>query len=208
MEITTSYILEHLAVIFFAATGVWAARGKSVDLFGVIVLGLVTSMGGGTIRDLLLGVPVFWIADSRFLNSSIGSACLSFFVARYFHPPQKLVQIPDAFGLAFVTMLGTSKTHALGHAGSVCVVLGVTSGVAGGILRDVLRGEIPLVFRPHIFLYATAAAMGAVTYVLVETACPKCPGSMLIGVAVILILRLAAIRWQIRLPVFRTSESE
>ncbi|MDB5384374.1 MAG: hypothetical protein JWM11_20 [Planctomycetaceae bacterium] len=203
---TTSYIFEHLAVIFFAATGVWAARGKSVDLFGVIVLGLVTSMGGGTIRDLLLDVPVFWIVDSTFLISSIIAAALSFFMARYFHPPRRLVQIPDAFGLAFVTMLGASKTHLLGHAGPVCVVLGVTSGVAGGILRDVLSGEIPLVFRPHIFLYATAAAIGAVIYVLVVTFFPQLPGSMLIGAAVILTLRLAAVRWQIRLPIFRTSD--
>lgn len=203
---STSYILEHLAVIFFAATGVWAARGKSVDLFGVIVLGLVTSMGGGTIRDLLLDVPIYWITDSRFLISSITAASLSFFVSRFYRPPQRLVQIPDAFGLAFVTMLGTSKTHMLGHAGAVCVVLGVTSGVAGGMLRDVLSGEIPLVFRPHIFLYATAAATGSVIYLLVDAAWPHRPGSMLIGVAAILILRLAAIRWQIVLPVFRTSD--
>lgn len=204
---TTSYILEHLAVMFFASTGVWAARGKSVDLFGVIVLGLVTSMGGGTIRDLLLDAPVFWIADSSFLISAAVAASLSFFMARYFRPPQRMVQIPDAFGLAFVTMLGTSKTHLLGHAGPVCVVLGVTSGVAGGILRDVLSGEIPLVFRPHIFLYATAAAIGAVIYVVLVSLWPQCPGCLLIGAAVILLLRLAAIRWQIRLPIFRTWES-
>jgi len=204
---TTSYVLEHLAVIFFAATSVWAAHGKSVDLFGVIVLGLVTSMGGGTIRDLLLGIPVFWIVDANFLVSSIIAATLSFFVARYFHLPQRLAQIPDAFGLAFVTMLGTSKTHLLGHASSVCVVLGVTTGVAGGVLRDVLSREIPLVFRAHIYLYATAAAIGAVIYILVESTWPNRPVSMLIGASVILILRLAAIRWQIQLPVFRTSES-
>lgn len=203
---TTSYVLEHLAVIFFAATGVWAARGKSVDLFGVIVLGLVTSMGGGTIRDLLLDVPIFWIADANFLISGITAACLTFFVARHFRIPRRVVLIPDAFGLAFVTMLGTSKTHHLGHAGSVCVVLGVTTGVAGGMLRDVMSGEIPLVFRPHIFLYATAAAIGAVVYLLIDAVWPHRPGCMLIGVGVILVLRLAAIRWQIRLPVFRTTD--
>jgi uncharacterized membrane protein YeiH len=203
---TTSYILEHLAVIFFASTGAWAARGKSVDLFGVIVLGMVTSMGGGTIRDLLLDVPIYWIADSNFLISSTCAGTLSFFIARYFRPPQRLVQIPDAFGLAFVTMLGASKTHLLGHAWPVCVVLGVTSGVAGGILRDVLSGEIPFVFRPHIYLYATAAATGAVIYALLMATWPQLPGGMLIGAAVILTLRLAAIRWQIRLPIFRTSD--
>lgn len=71
----TRYILEHLAVIFFASTGAWAARGKSVDLFGVIVLGLVTAIGGGTIRDLLLDAPVFWVVDSNFIISSALAAC-------------------------------------------------------------------------------------------------------------------------------------
>lgn len=202
----TSYILEHLAVIFSAATGAWAARGKSVDLFGVIVLGLVTAMGGGTIRDLLLDAPVFWVVDSNFIISSALAACASFFIARYLHPSQRLFQIPDAFGLAFVTMLGAAKTHELGHSGPVCVVLGVTTGIAGGMLRDVISGEIPLVFRPHINLYATAAVIGAVTYVLAEAAWPGFPGNMLIGATVILGLRLAAIRWRIRLPVFQTFE--
>lgn len=206
IEMTTSYVLEHLAVIFFAATGVWAARGKSVDLFGVIVLGMVTSMGGGTIRDLLLDVPVYWISDSHFLVSSVIASCLSFFVARVYHPPLRLVQIPDAFGLAFVTILGTSKTHLLGHASPVCIVMGVTSGVAGGILRDVLCGEIPLVFRPHIFLYATAAALGATTFLAVESWWPRRPECMLVGAAVVVLLRLKAIRSQIGLPVFRTSD--
>ena len=202
----TSYILEHLAVIFSAATGGWAARGKSVDLFGVIVLGLVTALGGGTIRDLLLDVPVFWVVDSNFVLTSSAAAFISFFFARYLHPAPRLIQIPDAFGLAFVTMLGTAKTMSLGHSGPVCVVLGVTTGVVGGMLRDVISGEIPLVFRPHIDLYATAALIGAMIYVAAETAWPRSPGNMLIGAAVILVLRLAALKWRIRLPVFKTPE--
>lgn len=202
----TSYILEHLAVIFSAATGAWAARGKSVDLFGVIVLGLVTAMGGGTIRDLLLDVPVFWMVDSNFILSSAFAASGSFVIARYLRPSPRLIQIPDAFGLAFVTMLGAAKTHALGHSGPVSVVLGVTTGIAGGMLRDVISAEIPLVFRPHIDLYATAALSGAIVYVAAETISPRFPGNILIGAGVILGLRLAAIRWRIRLPVFQTFE--
>jgi uncharacterized membrane protein YeiH len=203
----TSYILEHLAVIFFASTGAWAARGKSVDLFGVIVLGLVTATGGGTIRDLLLDAPVFWVVDSNFLISAASAAGVSFVIARFWRPSRTWLQIPDAFGLAFVTMLGASKTHLLGHSGPVCVVLGVTTGVAGGILRDVISGEIPLVFRPHINLYATAALIGAMIYVLAESISPGSPRNMLIGAAVVLGLRLAAIRWRIGLPVFKTFDT-
>lgn len=200
----TSYILEHLAVIFSAATGAWAARGKRVDLFGVIVLGLVAAVGGGTIRDVMLNLPVFWVADSSFVISSAGAAIVSFFIARRLRPSATWLQIPDAFGLAFVTMIGAAKSHVAGAAGPVCVVLAVATGVAGGILRDVLCGEIPLVFRPHIDLYATAATIGAIVYVLCERIWPAAPQNILIGASVILALRLAAIRWRIKLPVFET----
>jgi uncharacterized membrane protein YeiH len=199
---TLRYLLEHLAVIFIAATGPLAARGKRVDLFAVIVLGLVTAVGGGTLRDLMLDVPVFWIADANFIVSGAVAAFVSFFLIRYAPPPQPMLQIADAFGLAFVTMLGTSKTWALGHAASVCVVLGVTTGVAGGMLRDVLCGEIPLVFRAHIDLYATAAMIGAIVYLLAAALRPGHPTNLIIGAAVILSLRLAAMRWRIRLPEF------
>jgi uncharacterized membrane protein YeiH len=199
---TLRYLLEHLAVIFSAATGPLAARGKRVDLFAVIVLGMVTAVGGGTLRDLVLDETVFWIADANFIISGAAAAFVSFFVIRYRPPPQPMLQIADAFGLAFVTMLGTSKTWHLGHAASVCVVLGVTTGVAGGMIRDVLCGEIPLVFRAQISLYATAAMVGAVVYLVCAAIWPRHPANLMIGAAVILGLRLAALRWQIRLPEF------
>ncbi len=160
----TAYVLEHGSVVFSAMAGVLAARGKSVDLFGVIVLGLVNAVGGGTLRDVMLDVPVFWVSDANFVVSSTAAAVAMFFLARVVHPDPRWLLLPDALGLALVTMLGTAKAAQLGHATSVCVVMGVTTGVAGGVLRDVLCGEIPLVFRKHIYLYATAAALGAGGY--------------------------------------------
>lgn len=202
----TSYILAHLSVLFSAATAAWTARGKSVDLFGVLVLGLVTATGGGTLRDVLLDVPVFWIADSSFLVTGAVGSFAAFFVARYTRPPERMLQIPDAIGLAFVTMLGTAKAFSLGHAGPVCLVMGVMSGVAGGMLRDVLSGEIPLVFRSHIYLYATAAACGSVVFLILGTFRPGQPENLICGAIVILMLRLLAVRYQIRLPIFTTHE--
>jgi uncharacterized membrane protein YeiH len=203
---TLRYLLEHLAVMFSAATGALAARGKRVDLFAVIVLGMVTAVGGGTLRDLVLDVPVFWIVDANFILTGTAAAFLSFFAVRYSHPPQPMLQIADAFGLAFVTMLGTSKTFQLGHATPVCVVLGVTTGVAGGMIRDLLCGEIPLVFRAQINLYATAAIVGAAVYLICASLWPRHPIHLVIGATVILVLRLAALRWQIRLPEFEPSD--
>lgn len=202
----TRYTLEMLAVMFGAATGALAARGKRIDLFGVVVLGLVAAMGGGTLRDLLLDVPVFWVADANFITAGVFGAILTFIVARYATPPAASLQIVDAVSLAFVTMLGTSKTLQLGHASGVCVVLGVTTGVAGGIFRDLLCGEIPLVFRAHINLYATAALAGSLMFVTTSKSGVPAPWNLLIGAGVVLGLRLAALRWQIRLPEFAHHE--
>lgn len=197
---------EHLAVIFSAATGPLRARGKQIDLFGVLVLGLVTSMGGGTLRDVILNQPVFWVLRSELLISAGIAAGAAFFLARHLHHVQRWLLIPDAIGLAFVTMLGTSKTAHLGFGAPVCVVLGVATGVAGGMLRDVLTGEIPLVFRPDIYLYATAAAAGSVAYLgLRYWECPEAL-AMYLGAGVILGLRLAAIRWGLHLPVLEMQE--
>ncbi len=202
----TRYLFEHFAVMFGAATGALAARGKRIDLFGVIVLGLVTAVGGGTLRDVLLGAPVFWIVDASFVITGTAAALLTFFAVRYVAPPTQTLQLLDAVSLAFVTMLGTAKTMQLGHAAAVCVVLGVTTGVAGGMIRDVLCGEVPLVFRAHINLYATAGLAGAVVYLAVSAGGGASPVNLIAGAAVIFGLRLAALKWQIRLPEFEAQD--
>jgi uncharacterized membrane protein YeiH len=198
------YVLEHLAVVFGAATGALAARGKGIDLFGVVVLGLVAAVGGGTLRDVVLDAPVFWVQDSTFILSGTVAAGAMFYLARFVDPSSKPLLIVDAFSLAFVATLGTHKTYGLHHAGTVCVVFGVVTGVAGGMIRDVLLGEVPLVFRPNIYLYATAALIGAAAYLGAASLWPGSPFNLVTGASVILLLRLAAIRWRWKLPVFHT----
>lgn len=198
------YVLEHLAVVFGAATGALAARGKGIDLFGVVVLGLVTAVGGGTLRDVVLDAPIFWVQDSTFILSGTVAAGAMFYLAKFVDPSSKPLLVVDAFSLAFVATLGTHKTYGLHHAGTVCVVFGVVTGVAGGMIRDVLLGEVPLVFRPNIYLYATAALIGAGAYLGAANFWPGSPFNLVTGAAVILLLRLAAIRWRWKLPVFHT----
>lgn len=196
-------MLEHLAVIFSAATGPLVAKGKGVDLFGVLVLGIVAAVGGGTLRDVLLNEPVFWIQDERFLLSAVLAAGVAFYMAPAIVRHERWFLIPDALGLAFVTMLGTAKADRLGHTAGICLIMGVMTGVAGGMVRDVLLGEVPLIFRPNIHLYATAAAAGSCAYLLVSRLGPLEPGTaMLLGACVVLVLRFAAIRWRWHLPVF------
>jgi uncharacterized membrane protein YeiH len=196
--------MEHSAVAVFAVSGVLAARGKRIDLFGALVLALVTAFGGGTARDLLLGdLPVAWIRDATLLLTATATAVVGFFMVPVVEVPGRLLVFADACGLALVTIIGTEKALGLGAAPTIAITLGVVTGVAGGILRDVLVGEIPLVFRRDTNLYATAALCGAAVFVALESWLPGREVSAPAGAAVILGLRLAAIRWKIVLPELR-----
>lgn len=201
------YFLEHFAIAVAAISGVLAARGKKVDLFGVLVLALVTAFGGGTVRDLMVGdLPVNWIRDSNFLATASAVAVLVFFLVRFYEIPRSAMLVADAFALALFTVIGTKKALAFHVSPSVAVAMGVITGVVGGIIRDVLTGEIPLVFRPHIYLYATAALIGATIFVVTARALPNEQWPMLLSMAVTLTLRLAAIRWKLKLPVYESKE--
>ena len=197
------YWLEHFGIAVSAISGALAGRGKQVDLFGVVVLALVTAFGGGTLRDVMIGaVPVFWIRNpDALLNASV-AGLLTFFFARYYEPPIKVMLVADAFALAFFTIAGARKALEWQVPPGASVAIGVITGVAGGILRDVLSGEIPLVFRPHIYLYATAAIIGASAFVLLEKWRPHSIDNVVYCVTGILLLRLLAIRWKLVLPVF------
>jgi len=201
------YALEHFTVSVAAITGVLAARGKQVDLFGVLVLAFVTAFGGGTIRDVLLGNrPLFWMADQTFVLNVAATGVVTFYLVRFHELPETVLMVADAFALALFTMIGSRKALAFNVAPSIAVMMGVTTGVAGGILRDLLIGEIPLVFRREIYLYATAAFGGASTFVLLNEYCPSQKWNTVIATLVTLLLRLAGIRWKIALPMFRPKE--
>ena len=198
------YFLEQFAISIAAITGVLAARGKAVDLFGVLVLALVTAFGGGTVRDVLLGkLPLFWMADQSFILNAVVTAVVVFFLVRYHELPMTVLMVADAFALALFTMIGTRQALAFPVVPSIAIMLGVTTGVAGGILRDLLIGEIPLVFRREIYLYATAAFGGALVFVLLHQYAVDAKTNAIVSTLVTLLLRLAGIKWQIRLPMFR-----
>lgn len=199
--------LEYFAGAVGAISGVLAATGKRLDLFGALVLALVTAVGGGTIRDLCLGIkPVFWVQNPGYVIVSLLAALATFVVARFWRMPYKALMVADAFGLALFTIVGLEKALVYGAPASIAVILGIVTGVAGGLLRDVLRGEIPLVLQPEIYLYATAAFAGAVVYVLLLQWVPDAWFARYVGMFVILALRLAAIIWKIRLPIFEPRE--
>ncbi len=209
------YYLDLFGVAVFAVSGSLAAGRKQLDLLGVVVLAIVTALGGGTIRDLLLGLtPVFWIRDINYLFVAGGMGLLVFAVSRLRSLAKVSIRIHDAFGLAVFTVIGAGIAMEQDVPWMIAVVMGVMTGVAGGVLRDMLAGEIPLILRAEI--YATASLCGALVYVGLSTLYPLDQywiipvekANMVAGVLVTLMLRLVAIKWNLSLPVLSTIEGD
>ncbi len=202
---TLIYILDLFGVAIFAITGSLAAGRKKMDLFGVVILATVTVLGGGTLRDLLLGThPVFWVSTPIYLFTAVLAAIASFFLIRFFRLPLILLSVADAFGLAIFTVIGTQKALEFGISPGVAIVMGVMTGVVGGMVRDVLSGEIPLILCREI--YATASLCGAIIFIIITTMLKDHNFAVLASVSVTLVLRLSAIRWNISLPLFIPNE--
>jgi uncharacterized membrane protein YeiH len=196
------YLLQLAGTAVCAISGALAAGRKRLDLVGVVVIGLAAAVGGGTLRDLLLERgSIFWLVDNTYLFVSIGASLLVWVYTRRWAPPHRLLLIVDAAGLSLFTISGIQIAEQLRQIPTVCVVMGVITGVAGGVLRDVLCGEIPMVFR-NSELYASAATLGGSAYILLERLGVRSDISTVLGTATIFFLRLAALRLGWRLPVF------
>ena len=200
------HAIELLGVAVFAISGALAAGRRSLDLIGVVVIATVTAVGGGPLRDLLLDRTVFWISDPAYLYVCLIAALLTIIYARYRHPPDRLILYADALGLALFSISGAQIAQNLGHGGIVVVIMGTATGVAGGLLRDVLCAEIPLILRRGR-MYASAAIAGVTIYLLLETLLDRTLAAML-GMATIAGLRLAAIAWDLTLPVFSLPKTD
>lgn len=196
------YLADLFGVAVFAITGALMAGRKSMDLFGVLVMAIVTALGGGTLRDLILdNHPLSWIRDDTYiLVASLAALCTVIWVRMTRPIHEKGLLIADAFGLAVFTVTGTELALLQGTPLSTAVIMGVMTGVVGGVIRDVLCNEIPLIFQKEI--YATACIAGALTLIclrLLEV--PQWLGTSS-AMLVVLGARLAAIHWHLGLPRF------
>jgi uncharacterized membrane protein YeiH len=195
------HLLQFLGVAVFAVSGALTAGRKSLDLLGVVVIATVTAVGGGTLRDLLLDRhPVFWIAEPGYLYVILAAALLTVPYTRRFPPPERTLLIADALGLALFTISGAQIGERAGLSGIAVVVMGTLTGVAGGVLRDVLCAEVPVVLRPGR-IYATASIAGSALYLLLQRV-TDVSAAALLGMACVAALRIAAIVWGLTLPVF------
>jgi len=192
--------LDLLGTVVFAITGLLAARRKQLDLFGAIVIAMVTAIGGGTVRDLIIDVPVFWTQNDIYIYVVVIAALLLFFLARFKRLPVKLLLFLDALGLAVFTVIGTQKAMALGFSDPIAIMTGIMTGVVGGVIRDVLVGEVPLVFRKEI--YATASFVGASLLLVLIEAGIAVDWAVMTSILVVLTMRVWAIIFNVELPVF------
>lgn len=197
----TLEFLSLAGVAVFAVSGALTAGRKQFDLFGVLVIAIVTAIGGGTLRDLLLNRPVFWIEDTAYLWVTSLTALATLAYVRFHRPPLRPLLVADALGLALFTISGTQIAEGAGVSPGVAVLMGGITGAAGGVVRDVLCGEVPLLLRDRE-LYATAAIGGAVVYLLLaRTFEVDRTHAALAGMAVVTLLRFGSIWWKLRMPV-------
>jgi uncharacterized membrane protein YeiH len=195
------YWFDLFGVSVFAISGVLAAGKKKMDPFGAIILGLVTALGGGTLRDLLLGsTPVFWVNNPTYIIISIIVSLSTLIVINRIKVPYKVLVIADAFGLTLFAVLGVEKSMLLGHGAWISIIMGMLSGVAGGITRDVLSNEVPLIFRKE--LYATIALLSGILFYITESLNISTNFGMILSVLLGFSLRLFALKKKLSFPRF------
>jgi uncharacterized membrane protein YeiH len=196
------YLLDLLGVAVFAVSGALAAGRLGLDLLGVVVIAALTAVGGGTLRDLLLNRhPISWIGDPTYLVVICAAALLTIVYAAFRPPPGDALLVADALGLALFAMSGAQVAEGAELSPVIVVLMGTMTGVAGGVLRDVLSGQIPLVLRRDI--YATAAIVGITVYLLLQVIGTKRSWAFGVGLVVVAALRLLAVLEGWQLPTFR-----
>jgi uncharacterized membrane protein YeiH len=188
------HVLDLCGVAVFAISGVASARRVGMDIFGILVIAVITAIGGGTLRDLLLGRhPVFWIDDAAYLAVISTTVAATLVYVRWWPTPTQLLYLADTGGLALFTVGGTQTALVLGTHWHAAIVMGMLSGCAGGILRDVLCGEVPYLLRCEV--YATAALAGAGLYILLLRLGAPELASALVAMVTVVAIRLVT-RWR------------
>lgn len=190
----------------FAISGAIIAYQQKMDGIGVIVLAAVTAIGGGTVRDLLLDVPVFWLHQPSYIYAIIVSSLIAVLWINHSDKlPAKALEFADALGLSLFVVMGTAKALSVGVPPLTAVIMGTITGCFGGMIRDVLANEIPLIFRKE--LYAACSIAGGSAYVLLLPHL-SITISATVAFTIILLLRLMAIKWQLEIPVFKSKDRE
>ncbi|MEM6408879.1 MAG: trimeric intracellular cation channel family protein [Pseudomonadota bacterium] len=193
--------LDLAAAIAFAITGALVASRKQLDILGFIWLAVITGVGGGTVRDLVLGLPVFWVVDPTPVIACILTAVIVHFAAHMMESRYRYILLFDAFGMALVAVAGTAKGLDAGTSALVAVMMGVMTAALGGIIRDTLGQEPSIILRREI--YVAAAVAGAVAYVVMTWAGVERAICMGTAFTFSFVIRVLALRYNWSLPAYR-----
>lgn len=201
MKIDFVELIDILGTAAFAVSGASMAKQKMLDAFGVMVIAFVTAIGGGTLRDLLTGQqPVGWLSNETAISVIITSALLTLLFGRYVKQIPRTLFIFDTLGLALFAIVGFEKGLALHFSPLICMALGTITACFGGVIRDVLLNQVPLIFRKEI--YASACIGGGIIYFVLHQLKVEAHITQLICAASIVGIRILAVRYHLSLPTF------
>jgi len=193
------HIVEILGTFSFAVSGTSVAMKKKLDIFGILIISFVTSIGGGTLRDIMLGnTPVAWLRDATTINVILASTIGTVLFGKFISKLNVSLFLFDSLGLGLFTFIGIQKGMDMHFSNGVCVAIGMLSGCFGGVIRDTLLNEIPLFFRKEI--YASTCILGGAVYFLLHALKVDNQLSQTIGIATIVLLRIIVVRFNLSLP--------
>ena len=199
---TVIYILDLLGTLVFAISGTLSAANKKLDLFGAYFTGFVTAIGGGTLRDVILGnFPVGWISDINYILVISAGAILTFMFKKFIMTLKRTLFLFDTIGIGVFTIIGIEKSLDLGIHPLLSIIMGLFSAVMGGVIRDTLCNDIPLIFRKEI--YATACLVGGVLFVILDFIGTNPAMNQFLTISCIIAIRILCIRFKISLPVLK-----
>lgn len=200
-------VIDILGTFSFAVSGVFLAMQKRLDPFGVLVLSFVTAIGGGTLRDIMIGnLPVSWLRNETATVIIFSSAVATMFFGRFLKQFTTTLFLFDALGLGLFTIIGIELAIEKQFSAGVCIALGTITACFGGVIRDVLLNDVPLLFRKEI--YAMACIAGGIIYFLLKQVNLDEDVSKTICILVIVTIRVIAVRYQLSLPQFYTHKKE
>lgn len=198
------YIIDILGTLSFSISGVLTAVKKRMDPFGIFIIAFVTAVGGGTVRDLLIDAKVFWMQNLHFIYTIAITSVLAIIFRKKLGYIRKSLFLFDTIGIAVYTILGVEKGITAGLPPIICIALGTLSACFGGVIRDILCGEIPIIFRKEI--YATACIVGAFAYFgLQYTPIPQ-DFVVIISGSIVVLIRLLAVTFKLSLPSIYSNE--
>jgi uncharacterized membrane protein YeiH len=199
MDYSFLNIIDILGTIAFAVSGAFSAMERKLDPFGVVILAFVTAIGGGTLRDVLIGnTPVAWLRNEVTATVIIAAAFITLFFGRYVKQFQKTLFLFDALGLGVFTLIGLEKGLRMELSPGICIALGTITACFGGVIRDVLLNNVPLIFQREI--YASACILGGSLYLLLQKTGISNDWNTIIAILSIVAIRVIAMRYKLMLP--------